>query len=506
MENIEFVDLDIKCDQNNTDRGMLIPFESLKNVPFEMKRFFIIRGIRDNVARGNHSHYRCKQMFVLLNGSLNVQFDDVETVKSFKMDDITKAIIVPENIWCVMNDISEDCVLLVISSDYYDESEYCRSYEDFKVHWNKLRSNKPNVPVMDLKKNTQSIRNDLTIKFNEMLDRGDYVLGKELREFEANFSKYVGSEHCVTMSNGTATLNYALQILDLGNDAEIITQANTYIAAPLAISRAGYNIKLVDCDPDTLMMDLDKLEQSITEKTKAIIVVHLYGSSPNMERLMEIAKSHNLYVIEDAAQAHGSTYNGKMLGTFGDMGSFSFYPSKNLGAFGEGGCVVTDNEEFKNKLELVRNYGCKERYKWVVKGTNERMDTMQAAFLNVKLNHLQEWNDKRRYLANIYNNNLQNISGLVPLTINENVSSCYHLYIVKATNREKLMAHLKSNNIHTGIHYPYAFYKSEAYSELNELTFDVTEKIVDEILSLPMFPEMTEDQVMYVCDTIKQFY
>lgn len=504
MEYIYTFKLDIKSDINNLERGNLLPIESLKNIPFELKRFFIIRDIKDKQSRGFHSHKKTKQIFILIQGNIDIILDDGNTKKTFNLKNYDTALYVPENIWCVMENISEDCILQVLCSEYYDENEYCRDYDEFL----KIKNKQINVPGCDLIANTQSVKNEVLIKINDVIDSANYVLGKELDLFETSFAEYIGSSYCVGLSNGTATLIAALQAFDLNDDAEVITQANTYIAAPLAISRCNLKLKIVDCDDYTLMMDLDKLEESITDKTKVIIVVHLYGACPDMDRLMNIVKKNNLYLIEDAAQSHGSTFKGKKLGSFGDIGSFSFYPSKNLGAFGEAGCIVTDNIDYYKKIRLLRNYGSEERYVWEIKGLNERMDTIQGAILNVKLKYLDEWNQNRNIIANYYHKHLQDNHNIKLLGLVPNNYSCYHLYVIKVyeSDRDPLLEYLKNNNIGAGIHYPWPFYKSEAYKEINHLEFPVTENNVKRILSLPIYPEMTLEQAEYVCSKIRDYY
>lgn len=494
--------VDWKIDPNNNDRGSLLPIESLKNIPFDIKRFFLIKDVNDNQKRGYHSHKKCKQVFVLIQGSIDIEFDNGLKKEKYFMRDINEALYVPENIWCVMENISKDCILLVVCSEYYDENEYCRNYDEF------LNIVKPEikVPMLDMKETTQRIKKEVLVRMNNVIDNTSFVLGKELKIFEESFAKYIGTKYCVGMSNGTATMISILKSLNLSRDDEVLTQANTYIAAPLAISQNNLKISLVDCCPDSLAIDLDELEKKITKKTKVIIVVHLYGACCNMERLVNICKKNNIFLLEDAAQAHGSTFNGKKLGSFGDAGSFSFYPSKNLGGFGESGCVVTNDNEIYKKILMLRNYGSIDKYKWEIKGLNERMDTLQAAILNVKLKYLDEWNQNRNKIADIYNKELNEIEDIKILKLEPNTYSCYHLYVIKVKNREALMKYLKDNNVSTAIHYPVLFYQSEAYKELNNLNFDVSQTIVNEILSLPIYPEMSEEKANYVVSKIKEFY
>ena len=286
----------------------------------------------------------------------------------------------------------------------------------------------------------------------------------------------------------------------------MITVANSFIASALAVSHAGARPVLVDCNPENYTMDVSRLEQAITPRTRAIIPVHLYGQPADMDPILEIAKKNNLVVIEDACQAHGATYKGKRAGSLGHAAAFSFYPGKNLGAYGDGGMVVTQDSQIAKALQKLRNYGQEQKYKHVSKGYNRRLDTLQAAILGVKLHHLDSWNNSRRELARLYNESLKD-TGVITPDVASYAESVWHLYVIRTKNRTSLQAHLASQGVMTGIHYPIPIHLQPAYSDLGykKGDFPVTEAYAEEVLSLPMYAELPADAVHYVADTIREF-
>lgn len=332
-----------------------------------------------------------------------------------------------------------------------------------------------------------------------------FIMGKPVSEFEQEFAQYCGSKYCVTVHNGTAALHLALLAAGIGPGDEVITAANSFIATAEAISFAGATPVFVDCDAN-YNLDATKVEAKITAKTKAIIPVHLYGQPADMEPIMTLAKGRNLLVIEDACQGHGATYKGKRTGSIGDIGCFSFYPGKNLGAAGDGGAIVTNNEEFANRISLIRNHGSKVKYEHEIVGHNYRLDTLQAAVLKIKLPHLDEWNSLRIEAAQYYQAKLADERDLVLPAVAADRTHVYHLYVVRVKDRARVEQQLKASGVEFGIHYPKPIHLQKAYAEMGHARgdFPLTEQYADEILSLPMFPYITREQQDQVIDALKQ--
>jgi dTDP-4-amino-4,6-dideoxygalactose transaminase len=338
-----------------------------------------------------------------------------------------------------------------------------------------------------------------------VLRSGWYVLGNEVSEFEKEFSAYTGRRYCVGLNSGLDALIMSVRALGIGEGDEIIVQANTYIATVLGITENGATPVFVEPD-EYFNIDASKIEEAITERTKAIMVVHLYGQASNMAPIVEIAKKHNLYIIEDCAQSHGASFNGRMTGTFGISGCFSFYPTKNLGAFGDAGAIVTDDKEFADKIRMMRNYGSKVKYHNEIEGLNSRLDEMQAALLRVKLTHLQELNDERNKIANMYDKGIKNIQIELP-TVRQGSDSIYHQYVVKCQNRDALQKFLQDNGIQTQIHYPIPPHLAKCYEYLEHKKgeYPITERYANEVLSLPIYTGMTDEEVGYVIAMINEF-
>ncbi len=363
------------------------------------------------------------------------------------------------------------------------------------------------IPFVDLKSQYRQIKDEVDAAVLGVMQRGDFVLGGAVGEFERAFADYCGVAHCVGVDSGYSALELIVRAYDIGPGDEVITAANTFIATTLAISNAGATPVLVDCDPETYNIDATKIEAAITPRTKAIMPVHLYGQTADMDAITAIARKHGLRVFEDAAQASGARYKGRMAGSLGDAAAFSFYPGKNLGAYGDGGAVTTNDPEIAEKIRLLRNIGQKIKYFHEVKGFNNRLDTMQAAVLGVKLPYLDGWNANRRRAAAQYAELLADLPFVTPVTA-DYAEHIFHLYVVRVDNREALMVYLKDKGIATGLHYPIPIHLQPAYSELGHDVgdFPITEEYADKILSLPIFPEMDDEKVAHVVDAIRSYY
>lgn len=362
------------------------------------------------------------------------------------------------------------------------------------------------VPFVDLGAQYAAIGREVDAAMGAVLQRGDFILGRDLEQFEEEFAAYCEAPFAVGVDSGMSALTLILRGYDIGPGDEVITSANTFIATALTISMVGARPVLVDIDPETLTLDLEHLERAITPRTRAIMPVHLYGHPEDMDPINELAARHGLIVIEDACQAHGARYKGKRTGSLGHAAAYSFYPAKNLGAYGDGGMVVTADPDLVQRLQLLRNYGQSEKYHHQVQGFNHRLDTLQAAALRVKLRYLDDWNAARRRHAARFSRLLSG-SGVVLPPVMPGVEPVWHLYIIRTRERDGLRAYLGERGIATGIHYPIPIHLQPAYVELGYRAgdFPVSEATAEEMLSLPMYAELQDEQIDYVADAVRAF-
>jgi dTDP-4-amino-4,6-dideoxygalactose transaminase len=360
------------------------------------------------------------------------------------------------------------------------------------------------IPFVDLKAQYDSIRNEIDAAIAAVIKDTAFIGGPFVKDFEEAFARYCGVGHCVGVANGTDALFIALKTLGIGPGDEVITAANSFVATSEAIRMAGAQVVFADIDPKTFNIDVKQLEGKITARTRAILPVHLYGQPADMNPILEIAKRRGLFVVGDAAQAHGAQYAGQPIAKLADITCFSFYPGKNLGAYGDAGALVTGNEEWARNARMLANHGRTKKYDHDFEGVNSRLDGLQAAVLSVKLRHLEDWTQRRRRNASLYNEALKNLVG-TPDELS-NVRTVYHLYVVRvpAKGRELIQELLKSDGISTGIHYPIALPYLNAYKYLKHDTRDFAQAFAasHEILSLPMFPELTEEQIKYVAQRL----
>jgi dTDP-4-amino-4,6-dideoxygalactose transaminase len=362
------------------------------------------------------------------------------------------------------------------------------------------------IPFVDLKIQYQSIQDDVNSSLQEVMRRCDFVLGQDVKIFEEEFAAFCQVDHAIGVDSGYSALELILRAYGIGPGDEVITAANTFIATALAITNTGAKPVLVDIDPDTYNLDPTQLEEAITPATRALMPVHLYGQTADMGPIMHLAQQHGLRVIVDAAQAHGARYNGRRAGSLADAAAFSFYPGKNLGAYGDGGAVVTNDAQLAERIRMLRDLGMRVKYHHEIKGFNHRLDTMQAAVLRVKLRHLDDWNAARRQVARQYDDRLADSPIVIPSTPDW-AEHIYHLYVIRTEDRDAMQKHLNQAGIASGLHYPIPIHLQPAYQELGyqEGDFPITEQYAKEILSLPMYPELTSDAIDYVTDTIKAF-
>ena len=363
-----------------------------------------------------------------------------------------------------------------------------------------------NVPYLDLKAQYESIRGEIGDAIQQVLDRTAFAGGPFVAQFEKEFAAFCGTRFAAGVGSGTEALWMSLLALGVGPGDEVVTVPDTFIATAEAISWCGAKPVFVDVDPVTCNMDPSKLEAAVTKKTKAVIPVHLFGQMADMDPILAIARKHKLFVVEDASQAHGAEYKGRKAGSIGDAGCFSFYPGKNLGAYGEAGAVVTSNEELDRNIRMLRDHGQAKKYFHSRIGWNARMDGIQGAVLSVKLRHLPAWTDGRRRNAAIYDELLKGVKGVTTPKQAAYARHVYHIYAIRVADRDRLIASLAEKDIHCGIHYPIPVHLLDAYKSLNLGTgsFPVAEKSAAEFVSLPMFPELSGEQIEWVAGEIRR--
>jgi dTDP-4-amino-4,6-dideoxygalactose transaminase len=364
------------------------------------------------------------------------------------------------------------------------------------------------VPFVDLGAQYASISTEVDEAIAGVLGRSDYILGGAVAQFESEFAAYCDVAHGIGVDSGTSALELAIRACGISEGDEVITAANTFIATALAITHAGATPVLVDADSVTYNIDPSLIEAAISNRTKAIIPVHLYGHPADMDPIMEIAELHSLSVIEDASQAHGATYKGRRVGSMGRLSAFSLYPAKNLGAYGDAGIVVTDDPELDAQLRLLRNYGSVEKYKHILPGYNRRLDTLQAAVLSVKLKNLDDWNMARADAAERYRKAFSGLGTDVVLPVDSPwAEPVFHLFVIQADDRDGMRTHLDAAGVSTVVHYPIPIHLQDAYRGLGHSVgdFPVTEALAERVVSLPMFAEIGEDQVDYVAHAVSAF-
>lgn len=363
-----------------------------------------------------------------------------------------------------------------------------------------------NIPFVTFKPLEKELDKDLRDAFERVYDRSWYIEGVEDEEFEKAFAEYCDSKYCVGVGNGLDALYLALKALNIKEGCEVIVPSNTYIATALAVTYTGATPVFVEPDTRTFNIDPTKIEDAITERTKAIMPVHLYGQACDMDPIMELAKKHNLYVVEDCAQAHGAKYNGKVIGSFGDAAGFSFYPGKNLGALGDAGAIVTNDDELAKKVRALGNYGSDYKYHHIYQGNNSRLDELQAAFLAAKLPHLDKVNVERRRIADKYLDGIKNPNVILPY-VPTYAEPVWHIFGIRSNRRNELEKYLNGAGIGTNKHYPIPMHLQECYKDLGfkKGDFPIAEEISETELSIPMYYGMTDDEIQYVIDRINEF-
>lgn len=362
------------------------------------------------------------------------------------------------------------------------------------------------VPILSLSEQYKSIEPEITAAIKEVLNSSRFILGQQAELFEKEFAEYCGISHAIGVNSGTDAIFLALKALGIKEGDEVLTVPNTAIPTVAAIRMTGAKPVFVDIDEATYLMNPELVPSKITPKTKAVVPVHLYGQCCDMNKIVSVAKENGLFVVEDACQAHGAEYAGKKAGTLSDIGCFSFYPSKNLGAYGDGGMIVTNDPVLQEKVKMMRNYGQPQRYVCSIEGINSRLDEIQAAILRVKLKHLDNWNKKRAECVRLYKELIKNPKIILPFE-SQRGKHAHHLFVIRTKERDKLKKFLEENGIGTEIHYPIPIHLQKGYEflMLKDGTCPVAERAMKEILSLPLYPELTREQITYVADKINAF-
>lgn len=370
-----------------------------------------------------------------------------------------------------------------------------------------MSSVKTALPLVDLARQYESIKPEIQAAINRILENTDFIMGRDVSEFETEFAAFSRVEHAIGVASGTAAIHLVLYALGVGPGDEVITVPHTFIATIEPIFWLGARPVFVDVHPEYFTLDPAKLEAAITPRTKAIMPVHLYGQCAQMDAIREIATRYGIPVIEDAAQAQGACYKGQTAGTLGAAACFSFYPGKNLGAYGDAGAITTNDPDFAERVRRLRNHGRMSKYEHIEIGFAERIDTLQAAILRVKLEHLDAWNERRRQIAALYDRGLSEIPSIKMPSVNPDCMPIYHLYVIQHPHRDALAAHLKEQGIQTGVHYPVPLHLQPALRDIGYQpeTFPITEFLASSILSLPIFPEMHDADVEMVVNSIQEF-
>lgn len=490
------------------EQGSLGVIEASRHMGFDAKRLYFIHEIKDNHIRGLHAHKTLKQFLICLCGSVRVQLDNCNGSFTFNLAGPGTGILIPPGCWRKLDNFSADTIIAVLASEEYDKSDYIRDYETFRA-W--LRENEANrvVPYVPLKRQHDTIGLELERALERVLHSGTYIGGHELDDFERAFAAYCESEFAIGCGNGLDALVIALMALGIGAGDEVVVPVNSFVASALAVTLTGANPVFADVDPQTYGITGESLSAVITPRCRAVMPVHLYGIPVDMDEIALIADKHGLRIVEDAAQAHGASFRGRICGSFGDAAGFSFYPTKNLGAIGDAGAIVTNDRELATRMRTLGNYGSSRKYYHELLGRNSRLDPVQAGVLLAKLKYLDTWSDRRRSLAAVYFETLSNHPHIgLPIIPNDRIP-VWHVFPirVKSRSRDDCVAHLNAHGIQTNIHYPVPIHLQPAYAFLGHKSgeFPVAESAAQELISLPLDAFHTEDEIHRVVDVLKSF-
>ncbi|HEY2358153.1 MAG TPA: DegT/DnrJ/EryC1/StrS family aminotransferase, partial [Phenylobacterium sp.] len=491
--------------------GILGVAEVSKHIGFPIHRAYYIRDVPAGQSRGAHGHKALRQCFLCLRGSVSLAISKHGLTQTVQLSRPSQAAVVSAGCWRDLSDFSEDSVVIVLASDEYDEADYIREHADF-VRWDAGDEPVSAVPYLDMRRTSQALGAEIELAMRRVVKSGCLIGGPEVAGFEAAFAYYCGAGHMVGLGNGLDALVVALRAWGIGPGDEVIVPAHTFVATSLAVDEVGATQVLVDVEPDTGLMDVGRVAARISERTRAIIPVHLYGHPVDMDALQAAvgaaAGGRDIKILEDACQAHGARYKGRRCGALGDAAAFSFYPTKNLGALGDGGALVTGDAATADGVRMIANYGSREKYRHEVAGRNSRLDPLQAAVLSTKLDHLDGWNARRSQLALRYFLGLANVRGLELPGVRAWAEPVWHVFAVRAPGvRDELIAFLNDRGVGTNIHYPTPVHLQPCYAgRWEEGDFPVAEALAKSLLSLPLDPSHRDREIDFVISQVREFF
>lgn len=492
------------------ERGSLKVVECSKELGFVVKRVYYFHGTRTGQERGVHAHKRLIQCLIAASGSVEIEATGGGRTHTFLLDNPAKGLLLPPGYWRVMRNFSRDAVLLVLASEEYDESDYISDFDGF-LRWEKEEQERlAAVPYLDLKRYYAEMRAELLLAVDQVLASGSYILGQAVTRFEEAFRQICETKHAIGVSNGLDALALVLQAWEVGPGDEVVVPANSYVASALAVTHVHATPVFADIDPITRNLDVVKLAQRITPRTKVIMPVHLYGLPADMDGVLALARRHGVKVLEDAAQAHGARYKGRVCGGLADAAGFSFYPTKNLGAVGDAGIVCTNDDALADRVRLLRNAGSARKYHHEVLGRNARLDEIQAAFLSVKLEKLEEWTARRRVLANRYLEKLDGAEGLRPPTVPDWATPVWHVFAIEVLkgSRDAFIDHLTKHGVGHNIHYPTPIHLQPCYRHLGyeKGSLPCAEALADREISLPLDALHTDQEIDRVIEVVRAYF
>ncbi|MBS0331516.1 MAG: DegT/DnrJ/EryC1/StrS family aminotransferase, partial [Proteobacteria bacterium] len=489
------------------ENGILGVAEVSKHIGFPIHRAYYLRDVPAGAGRGAHGHKNLRQCFLCLRGSVRLAISKAGHTEVAVLDRPNQAAVVGPGCWRDLSDFSEDSVVIVLASEEYDETDYIRRFEDF-VRWDEGDAPVTAVPYLDLKRTSQVFGPEMELAIHRVTRSGHFIGGPEVEAFETQFAGYCGAGQMVGLGNGLDALTFALRAWGIGPGDEVIAPAHTFVATALAIEAAGATPVLVDVEADTGLMDMAMVGAAITARTKAVMPVHLYGQPADIDTLKAVIGDRDIRILEDAAQAHGARYKGRRCGSLGDAAAFSFYPTKNLGALGDGGGLTSSDAGFIDRARMLANYGARQKYRHEIAGGNSRLDPMQAAVLACKLEHLDTWNARRSQLALRYFLGLANTRGLELPAVRGWSEPVWHVFPVRAPGvRDDLQAFLEAGGVGTNIHYPTPVHLQPCFEgRWAQGDFPVAEALSASLLSLPLDPMHTDREIDFVIDRVRAFF
>lgn len=489
------------------ENGILGVAEVSRHIGFPIHRAYYLRDVPEGAGRGAHGHKNLRQCFLCLRGSVRLAITQAGRTEVAVLDRPNLAAVVGPGCWRDLSDFSHDSVVIVLASEEYDETDYIRRFEDF-VRWDEGDEPVTAVPYLDLKRASRVHGPEMELATHRVIRSGHFIGGPEVTAFESRFARYCGAGRMVGVGNGLDALTFALRAWGIGPGDEVIAPAHTFVATALAIEATGATPVLVDVEADTGLMDMAQVEGAITPRTRAVIPVHLYGQPADMDTLQTIVAGRNIHVLEDAAQAHGARYKGRRCGSLGDAAAFSFYPTKNLGALGDGGGLVSNDAGFIDRARMLANYGSSQKYRHELAGANSRLDPLQAAVLASKLEQLDAWNARRSQLALRYFLGLANTRGLELPAVRGWSEPVWHVFAVRAPGvRDALQAHLEAAGVGTNIHYPTPVHLQPCFAGRWQAgDFPVAEALSASLLSLPLDPMHSDREIDFVIACVREFF